>query len=185
MTNGRPPDDGSSQSPRRRRDKVANAGGLEALGKQLDGGSASGNVGGSGVPGRAGVPGSADRVANEAGLAALGARVDAGAWTADDEDLHGGNLTATRQLVAGTSGPQESSPSGLFLSISVRDLPGDALASRLRRYGYEPTRQTGSHLRLTSTLQGQEHHVTVPRHDHLRVGTLSAIPLRRCRLPRP
>jgi LCP family protein required for cell wall assembly len=80
MTNGRPPDDGSSQSPRRRRDKVANAGGLEALGKQLDGGSVSGDVGGSGVPGHTGSaddPGSADRVANEAGLQALGARIDA------------------------------------------------------------------------------------------------------------
>ena len=36
MANSRPPDDGSSQSPRRRRDKVANAGGLEALGQQLE-----------------------------------------------------------------------------------------------------------------------------------------------------
>lgn len=56
-----------------------------------------------------------------------------------------------------------------------RDLSGDGLASRLRRYGYEESRQTGSHLRLTSTIQGTEHHVTVPRHDSLRVGTLSAI----------
>lgn len=56
-----------------------------------------------------------------------------------------------------------------------RDLSGDELARRLRRYGYEPTRQTGSHLRLTSTSQGTEHHLTVPRHDSLRIGTLSAI----------
>jgi predicted RNA binding protein YcfA (HicA-like mRNA interferase family) len=56
-----------------------------------------------------------------------------------------------------------------------RDLSGDELARRLRVYGYESTRQTGSHLRLTSTSQGAEHHLTVPRHSSLRVGTLSAI----------
>lgn len=55
-----------------------------------------------------------------------------------------------------------------------RDLTGAELAALLRRYGYEVTRQTGSHLRLTTTLGG-EHHVTVPNHDPLRVGTLSSI----------
>lgn len=56
-----------------------------------------------------------------------------------------------------------------------RDLPGTELASLLRRYGYEVTRQTGSHVRLTSTTKGTEHHVTIPRHKQLKVGTLSAI----------
>ena len=56
-----------------------------------------------------------------------------------------------------------------------RDLPGTELASLLRRYGYEVTRQTGSHLRLTSTLKGAEHHITIPRHKQLKVGTLNAI----------
>jgi len=56
-----------------------------------------------------------------------------------------------------------------------RDLPGEELASLLRRYGYEITRQTGGHLRLTSTFKGSEHHITIPRHNELRVGTLSAI----------
>ena len=55
------------------------------------------------------------------------------------------------------------------------DLSGNELASSLRRYGYKPTRQTGSHLRLTSTIRGSEHHVTIPRHSVLRVGTLAAI----------
>ena len=55
-----------------------------------------------------------------------------------------------------------------------RDLGGEELAALLGRYGYEVTRQTGSHMRLTTTQQG-EHHVTVPRHRSLRVGTLSAI----------
>jgi predicted RNA binding protein YcfA (HicA-like mRNA interferase family) len=49
------------------------------------------------------------------------------------------------------------------------------LASLLRRHGYEITRQTGSHLRLTSVAKGSEHHITIPRHRHLRVGTLNAI----------
>ena len=56
-----------------------------------------------------------------------------------------------------------------------RDLAGTELASLLRPYGYEITRQTGSHLRLTSTLKGNEHHVTVPRHKALRLGTLSSL----------
>ncbi len=55
-----------------------------------------------------------------------------------------------------------------------RDLSGAELIKRLGRLGYEVTRQTGSHVRLTSRSHG-EHHVTVPRHDPLRIGTLAAI----------
>jgi predicted RNA binding protein YcfA (HicA-like mRNA interferase family) len=55
-----------------------------------------------------------------------------------------------------------------------RDLSGNDLARVLRSLGYEVTRQTGSHMRLTTQENG-EHHVTIPRHDPLRVGTLSAI----------
>ena len=36
------------------------------------------------------------------------------------------------------------------------------------------TRETGSHLRLT-TQQGGEHHVTIPDHASLRIGTLAGI----------
>ncbi len=55
-----------------------------------------------------------------------------------------------------------------------RDLSGTDLAKALRRYGYETTRQTGSHIRLT-TLQAGEHHITIPAHHPLRIGTLAAI----------
>jgi predicted RNA binding protein YcfA (HicA-like mRNA interferase family) len=55
-----------------------------------------------------------------------------------------------------------------------RDLSGDELARSLSRLGYRTTRQTGSHLRLT-TLERGEHHVTVPRHPALRAGTLAGI----------
>lgn len=52
-----------------------------------------------------------------------------------------------------------------------RDLSGTHLATLLRRYGYEITRQTGSHMRLTSTFAGHEHHVTIPAHNPLKIGT--------------
>ncbi len=56
-----------------------------------------------------------------------------------------------------------------------RDLDGKKLVQRLRRLGYEPTRQSGSHVRLTRVTDQGEHHVTVPMHSPLRVGTLNAI----------
>ena len=56
-----------------------------------------------------------------------------------------------------------------------RDMGGEELAALLGRYGYKITRQTGSHIRLTSTSKGFEHHITIPRHKPLRVGTLSSI----------
>jgi predicted RNA binding protein YcfA (HicA-like mRNA interferase family) len=55
-----------------------------------------------------------------------------------------------------------------------RDLGGEDLARLLKRYGYQVTRQTGSHMRLT-TMERGEHHITIPKHKPLRVGTLSAI----------
>ena len=55
-----------------------------------------------------------------------------------------------------------------------RDLSGDDLVQALGLLGSQITRQTGSHMRLTTQEQG-EHHVTVPRHSPLRVGTLAAI----------
>jgi predicted RNA binding protein YcfA (HicA-like mRNA interferase family) len=48
------------------------------------------------------------------------------------------------------------------------------LAKALQRFGYNLTRQTGSHIRLTTAVNGQ-HHVTIPNHSPLRIGTLSAI----------
>jgi len=56
-----------------------------------------------------------------------------------------------------------------------RDVSGDELMRLLKRYGYQTTRQTGSHVRLTSTYRGDEHHITIPRHKNLRVGTLNSI----------
>jgi predicted RNA binding protein YcfA (HicA-like mRNA interferase family) len=55
-----------------------------------------------------------------------------------------------------------------------RDLSGQDLVERLQPLGYRPTRQTGSHIRLTTERCG-EHHVTIPKHDPLRIGTLASI----------
>lgn len=55
-----------------------------------------------------------------------------------------------------------------------RDVSGDDLARRLGRIGYEVTRQTGSHMRLTLALP-REHHITIPRHRVLSLGTLRSI----------
>ena len=55
-----------------------------------------------------------------------------------------------------------------------RGISGRELAKKLEHYGYHISRQTGSHIRLT-TEQGGEHHITIPDHKELRVGTLSAI----------
>lgn len=55
-----------------------------------------------------------------------------------------------------------------------RDLSGSELAKALRVLGYERVRQDGSHIRLT-TRQGGEHHVTVPNHNPIKLGTLTGI----------
>jgi len=55
-----------------------------------------------------------------------------------------------------------------------RDVSGTQLVKSLARLGYRPTRQSGSHIRLTCDTPSQ-HHVTIPDHDSLRIGTLAAI----------
>ena len=56
-----------------------------------------------------------------------------------------------------------------------RDVSGEELVRSLRRFGYEVTRQSGSHIRVTSRAKSTEHHVTVPNHKQLKVGTLAEI----------
>ena len=56
-----------------------------------------------------------------------------------------------------------------------RDVSGEDLARALRRFDYEITRQTGSHMRVTSRFKGSRHHVTIPVHSQLKVGTLAEI----------
>ena len=57
-----------------------------------------------------------------------------------------------------------------------RDLSSAELEKALCRvFKYHFVRQVGSHRRLT-TLIGGEHHLTIPNHAPLRLGTLRVIP---------
>jgi predicted RNA binding protein YcfA (HicA-like mRNA interferase family) len=55
-----------------------------------------------------------------------------------------------------------------------RDIAGYELIKIIGKFGYQITRQTGSHIRLTTTENGI-HHITVPNHNPLKIGTLSNI----------
>lgn len=55
-----------------------------------------------------------------------------------------------------------------------RNLNGTALVKALRKLGYGRVRQDGSHMRLSTTVNGT-HHVTVPAHKPLKIGTLLSI----------
>ena len=55
-----------------------------------------------------------------------------------------------------------------------RNVYAKSLIKALRKYGYEETRQVGSHIRLTTELNGL-HKITIPNHKPIKVGTLSAI----------
>ncbi len=55
-----------------------------------------------------------------------------------------------------------------------RDLTGKELIKALGKLGYEVTRQSGSHIRLTTSKNGT-HHVSIPDHRPINVGTLSGI----------
>ena len=55
-----------------------------------------------------------------------------------------------------------------------RDVSGPALLRALRRLGYEVVRQRGSHVRITTQVDG-EHHEVIPNHNPIRVKTLSSI----------
>lgn len=55
-----------------------------------------------------------------------------------------------------------------------RDISASELISVLKKFGYQVTRQAGSHIRLTTQNSG-EHHITIPNHSPIKIGTLSAI----------
>jgi predicted RNA binding protein YcfA (HicA-like mRNA interferase family) len=44
----------------------------------------------------------------------------------------------------------------------------------LKIYGYEVVSQKGSHIKVTTTRNGQ-HHLAIPHHDPIKIGTLNAI----------
>jgi predicted RNA binding protein YcfA (HicA-like mRNA interferase family) len=52
-----------------------------------------------------------------------------------------------------------------------RDISGRELAKLLNRYKYKIVRETGSHIRLVSTLKQTEHRITIPDHQPTKIGT--------------
>ena len=55
-----------------------------------------------------------------------------------------------------------------------RNVFGTDLAKALRVYGYEITRQKGSHIRVSTQINGT-HHEVIPAHKPIKPGTLSSI----------
>lgn len=55
-----------------------------------------------------------------------------------------------------------------------RDVNGFYLANTLAKLGYTKTKQVGSHMKLTTSQNG-EHHITVPNHSPIKIGTLNNI----------
>ncbi len=56
-----------------------------------------------------------------------------------------------------------------------RHISGNDLIKVLRKYGYQVTRQTGSHVRLTRIEADAEFHITIPKSNPLKIGTLNNI----------
>jgi predicted RNA binding protein YcfA (HicA-like mRNA interferase family) len=54
-----------------------------------------------------------------------------------------------------------------------RDVDGPRLVKALSALEYAPTRQKGSHIRITTQRDGENHEV-IPRHRPIKSGTLSA-----------
>lgn len=55
-----------------------------------------------------------------------------------------------------------------------RDIEGSTLRAALRRLGYKVMRQRGSHVRMTTLVNG-EHHEVIPMHSPIGMKTLSSI----------
>jgi predicted RNA binding protein YcfA (HicA-like mRNA interferase family) len=55
-----------------------------------------------------------------------------------------------------------------------RDCTGPDLVRALRRFGYSVSRQPGSHIVMTTVRDG-EHHVTIPNHRPIKIGTMHEI----------
>ena len=56
-----------------------------------------------------------------------------------------------------------------------RDISGRKLVKLLKKYKYEVTRETASHIRLISNFKEREHKITIPDHNPIKIGTLNNI----------
>ncbi len=55
-----------------------------------------------------------------------------------------------------------------------RDVSGKDIVKLLENFGYFFVHQKGSHIKIT-TLQNGEHHLAIPNHNPIKIGTLNAI----------
>ncbi len=55
-----------------------------------------------------------------------------------------------------------------------RDISGKDVIKALKVYGYQVIRQNGSHIMVTTQREG-EHHLAIPNHDPIKIGTLNGI----------
>jgi predicted RNA binding protein YcfA (HicA-like mRNA interferase family) len=56
-----------------------------------------------------------------------------------------------------------------------RDVSGKSLIKVLSKYGYDVIRQTGSHVRMTITINDEVKNITIPNHDSIKLGILMSI----------
>jgi predicted RNA binding protein YcfA (HicA-like mRNA interferase family) len=56
-----------------------------------------------------------------------------------------------------------------------RNVGGKTLCKALEKYDYKTIRQTGSHVRLSSSQKSNDHHITIPLHSPIKIGTLNQI----------
>ncbi len=56
-----------------------------------------------------------------------------------------------------------------------RNVSADFIIKQLLKLGYEITRQKGSHIRLKKKYFDGEHHITIPNHNPIKIGTLNNI----------
>ncbi|MEO8231369.1 MAG: type II toxin-antitoxin system HicA family toxin [Ignavibacteriota bacterium] len=56
-----------------------------------------------------------------------------------------------------------------------RDINAKDLIKYLSKMGYEQSRQTGSHIRLTVKINSNLFHITIPNHSPIKIGTLNNI----------
>ena len=56
-----------------------------------------------------------------------------------------------------------------------RDISAKQLIESLAKLGYQITRQKGSHIRLTTLINSEKCHITIPNHSPVKIGTLNKI----------
>lgn len=56
-----------------------------------------------------------------------------------------------------------------------RDIDAKGLIKALNKVGYQETRQVGSHIRLSITINTNQFNITIPNHNPIKIGTLNNI----------